>query len=64
MSMAPEDIAKGQCGVASCSKRHVLVVRVITDQGPAYTAACEDHLDTAKEFIDAVKESIPKGEKP
>lgn len=64
MSMAPEDIASGKCGVASCTKRHVLVAKVITDQGPAYTAACIDHLDIVKDFIDAVKVSIPLGEKP
>lgn len=64
MSMAPEELAKGKCGVSSCPKRHVLVAKMITDQGPEYTAACIDHLDTVKDFIDAVKESIPKGEKP
>lgn len=63
MSMAPEEIAKGKCCVQTCDKRHVLTMKVMTDEGPVYTAACADHLDQAKSFIDAMKGSIPKGDK-
>jgi hypothetical protein len=36
-------------------------MKIRTDKGPVYTGACEDHLEQAKEFIDAVRASTTGG---